>query len=381
MSSRVFLSGIEVEGLHGARPGEKDAAQPFVVDLDLEINVGDDRIDATADYRVVTERVRSLVAAGSFDLIESMADAIARLGDKTGVADQIRASVLAGQNKVEESVVALEKAHAAAPDAVQPVVSLVSNYVRLGKAAKAEGLLQEMMKKYPDNAELLVLMGQAKLAQNKSADAQKNYQAAIAKQPKDPNGYSALSDLYVREKNYNSAVEVIQAGLREQPGNMNFRLTSANLQILKGDQAGAITQYESILKDQPNSVLAINNLVSLVLDTRSDKESLDRAFALAENLKNSTVPQFQDTYGWAQFKRGDAKTAAATLEAVQAKLPNLPAVHYHLGMSYAATGQSDKAADQFKKALDLEPDGTSLKGNIRAAIKRSCLDKSAASCG
>jgi len=78
MSSRVFLSGIEVEGLHGARPGEKDAAQPFVVDLDLEINVGDDSIDATADYRVVTERVRSVVAGGSFDLIESMADAIAR---------------------------------------------------------------------------------------------------------------------------------------------------------------------------------------------------------------------------------------------------------------------------------------------------------------
>ena len=85
----------------------------------------------------------------------------------------------------------------------------------------------------------------------------------------------------------------------------------------------------------------------------------------------------------AKFERRktEAESRWKALEAVQAKLPNLPAVHYHLGMSYAATGQSDKAADQFKKALDLEPDGTSLKGNIRAAIKRSCLDKSAASCG
>jgi dihydroneopterin aldolase len=78
MSSRVFLSGIEVEGRHGARSGEKDTAQPFVVDLDLEINVGDDRIDATADYRGVTDVVRSVVREGSFDLIESMAEAIAR---------------------------------------------------------------------------------------------------------------------------------------------------------------------------------------------------------------------------------------------------------------------------------------------------------------
>jgi dihydroneopterin aldolase len=78
MSSRVFLSGIEIEGHHGARPGEKDAAQPFVVDLDLQIDVGDDRIDATADYRDVTERVRGVVRDGSFDLIESMAQGIAR---------------------------------------------------------------------------------------------------------------------------------------------------------------------------------------------------------------------------------------------------------------------------------------------------------------
>jgi pentatricopeptide repeat protein len=296
------------------------------------------------------------------------ADSVARLGDDRGVADQIRASALAGQNKIDESVAALEKAHAAAPDAVQPVVSLVSNYVRLGKTDKAERLLQEMQKKYPDNAEILVLMGQTKLAQNRNDDAKISYKAAIAKQPKDPNGYSALSDLYVREKDYNSAVEVIQAGLREQPGNLNFRFTSAGLQLLKGDQAGAITQYESILKDQPNSVLAINNLVSLLLDGRSDKEGLDRAFSLAERLKGSTVPQFQDTYGWAQFKKGDIKSAVAMLETALEKLPNLAAVHYHLGMSYAATSQSVKATEQFQKALALEPDGTSLKDRIRAAM-------------
>ena len=297
------------------------------------------------------------------------ADAVARSGDKSGLADQIRASALAGQNKIDESVVALERAHAAAPDAVQPVVSLVSNYVRLGKADKAETLLQEMLKKYPDNAEILVLMGQTKLSENKSDDALRSYKAAIAKQPKDPNGYRALSDLYVRQKNYDSAADVIKGGLHEQPDNLDLRLTSANLQILKGDQATAITQYESILKDQPNSALAINNLVSLILDNRSDKESLEQAFLLVEKLKNSTVPQFQDTYGWALFKKGDAKSAVSVLEGAAAKLPELAAIHYHLGMSYAATGQPERSKEQFNKALSLEPDGTPLKESIRSAMK------------
>ncbi len=58
--ARLFLSGIRAEGRHGARPGEKDEPQPFVVDLDLEVEVHDDSIDATADYRAVTDAVREI---------------------------------------------------------------------------------------------------------------------------------------------------------------------------------------------------------------------------------------------------------------------------------------------------------------------------------
>ena len=76
--ARLFLSGIRAEGRHGARTGEKDEPQPFVVDLDLEVDVHDDSIEATADYRAITDAVREVIERGSFDLIESMADAIAQ---------------------------------------------------------------------------------------------------------------------------------------------------------------------------------------------------------------------------------------------------------------------------------------------------------------
>lgn len=76
-TARLFLSGIRVSGRHGARPGEKDEPQDLVVDLDIEVNVGDDDIAGTADYRGITETVRAIVEQRSFDLIESMAAAIA----------------------------------------------------------------------------------------------------------------------------------------------------------------------------------------------------------------------------------------------------------------------------------------------------------------
>jgi 7,8-dihydroneopterin aldolase/epimerase/oxygenase len=75
--ARLFLTGIRAEGRHGARDGEKELPQRFVVDLDIEVDAGGDAIDETADYREVTDAVREIVEGGSFDLIESMADAIA----------------------------------------------------------------------------------------------------------------------------------------------------------------------------------------------------------------------------------------------------------------------------------------------------------------
>jgi cellulose synthase operon protein C len=298
----------------------------------------------------------------------AVADAIGKINDGHLVADQIRASALAGQNKIDESVAALEAAHKTAPDAIQPVMSLISAYVKQGNADKAITLLQDMHKRLPANAEVLVLLGQTQLTQNKVAEALQSFKEAVAQQPKDLNGYNSLSELYIRQKNFDAAENTLQTAMNELPGNSNFRLSLAGLQILKGDPDKAITQYEALLKDQPKSLVAINNLVSLLLD-HSDKESLDRALGLADDLKNSNVPQFQDTFGWAQYKRGDYKGSVSTLEGIVAKLPNLAAVHYHLGMGYAATAVPEKAAEQFKAALALEPDGTALKESIRAAMK------------
>jgi dihydroneopterin aldolase len=77
-TSRIFLSGIRSAGRHGANPGEKDRPQEFVVDLDIEVTVDDDAIDQTADYRRLAAIARETVERRSFDLLESLATAVAR---------------------------------------------------------------------------------------------------------------------------------------------------------------------------------------------------------------------------------------------------------------------------------------------------------------
>lgn len=77
MTSRLFLTGIEASGRHGAKPGEKDEPQDFVVDLDVEVQLTRDELAATADYRRITAAAREVVATESYDLLESLADAVA----------------------------------------------------------------------------------------------------------------------------------------------------------------------------------------------------------------------------------------------------------------------------------------------------------------
>lgn len=299
----------------------------------------------------------------------TVADTLAKLNGGAVTADEVRAAALAGQNKIDESIAALEDAQRAAPNAVQPFVALVGAYLKNGQADKANALLKDTAQKYPDNARVLVLMGQADLAQNREADAEQNFKNAIDKQPKDPQGYVALSELYMRQKRYDLAQDVLQAALKEFPNDLNFRQSLAGLSILKSDYDSAIEQYEAILKDAPRSVVSINNLASLLLDNRTDKTSFEKALSLSQGLKGSNLPSFQDTLGWAEYKNGDYKNAVSTLEDVVAKAPNLAAARYHLGMSYVAAGQTDKAMEQFKAALSLEPEGSPLRDKIQAAMK------------
>jgi dihydroneopterin aldolase len=78
MTVVVELAGLEIPGKHGVDDWERETEQPFLYDLELELaEPTDDRIEETVDYREVVEVVRSVSAERQFQLLESMAGAVA----------------------------------------------------------------------------------------------------------------------------------------------------------------------------------------------------------------------------------------------------------------------------------------------------------------
>ena len=77
MPHTIQIRGVRTEGRHGASRGEQDSAQPFLVDLEIDVEALNDDLGTTADYRVVIYAVQDLIKQKSFALVETIAERVA----------------------------------------------------------------------------------------------------------------------------------------------------------------------------------------------------------------------------------------------------------------------------------------------------------------
>jgi dihydroneopterin aldolase len=87
------MTGILATGRHGASTGERDEAQEFVIDLEVEVAPATDALSATTDYRDIAHAARRTVDERSFALLETLAREVAgAVRDLPGV-EAVRAVV------------------------------------------------------------------------------------------------------------------------------------------------------------------------------------------------------------------------------------------------------------------------------------------------
>jgi dihydroneopterin aldolase len=74
----VEVHGLELVGRHGVNEDERREGQTFVFDVTLEIaEPKEDAIDETIDYRLVRDIVRGINEGESYQLLETLAAAVA----------------------------------------------------------------------------------------------------------------------------------------------------------------------------------------------------------------------------------------------------------------------------------------------------------------
>ena len=81
MIDQITLTGMEFVGHHGCSVSERECAQKFVVDIELDLDLSEactsDNLKDTVDYVEVFNDVKSVVCGDPCNLIEALAEKIA----------------------------------------------------------------------------------------------------------------------------------------------------------------------------------------------------------------------------------------------------------------------------------------------------------------
>ena len=131
----------------------------------------------------------------------------------------------------------------------------------------------------------------------------------------------------------------------------------------------AFRAYDNALLLFPDNTLALNNYAYFLSENDGD---LDKAAEMSKKSlagENAENPTYLDTYAWILFKKGDfdeaAKYQAAAVEAAEKDGSVSAELYDHYGDILDASGNREKALENWQKALDLEPDNNEIKTKIK----------------
>lgn len=228
---------------------------------------------------------------------------------------------------------------------------LVQCLIQAGRTAQAVAMLTEAVAKDPADAEAFVLLGDLYFVLKHPEDALKALRQSIRIKPDWDVPYLKLVSLYFATGRLTEVAETARAGLTVLPNHPQLLLDLGMVEDARGRFGAARDAYQTVLKKQPRNAVAANNLAALLADAwPNDQAQLEEARRLMEPFRNSGDPYLLDTLGWVQYRLGNFSDAVGLLERSAKAGPQLAQVRYHLGMTYEALGNQDKARLELERA-------------------------------
>lgn len=292
-----------------------------------------------------------LLLQGDLAAAETEARRIAALTDPRGIGAFELGRVLATQKRYDDAAKAYLEALGRNPDNLTILQALAASLLAQDKKAAAIAMLREQVRTNPSGSNARLLLGSV-LAGEKSGSPEtlSLFESVVRDQPADPAGYLAIASLYPDDPA--ARIGAFRRGLAAAPGNPELGLALAAEYWLSGQIDAAITIYEELLAANPGRLDVMNELAAALLDYRyQEPASLRRALELADQLAGTTNPLVMDTVGWAYYRAGKTAEAVGYLERAAAGASDVPAIHYHLGMAYLASGNRPGARQALAKAV------------------------------
>jgi len=300
---------------------------------------------------------------------------------------------------------------------VDTKVSILGKYIgdRLSNnqdIALADSLFRTLMEQHSQETDLNLMYAQFLISQEKWTEARSQLQVVTEAEPENLLAWRLLMNIAIKDenldeiiricntaltifpdnsefylnkglayyqmKNYSEALAVFREGIRTIPENdksslSSFYGTMGDLYHQTGDKKEAYRAYDKSLEYNENNIVVLNNYAYFL---SLDKEQLDKAERMiAKCIKmQPNESTYIDTYAWIFFQKGNYSLAKFYIEsAISNGGERSPDILEHYGDILYKTGNTDKAVEQWKKALKAKEAGDD--GEDTSLLKKKIEDK------
>jgi tetratricopeptide (TPR) repeat protein len=214
--------------------------------------------------------------------------------------------------------------------------------------------LTEQIKKHPDQPEALYLLTEAYLKAGKLDEARNTLAQLDKVSSGDYRTLTGVGVLLARYHLYDDAIQHFEAALTANPDSDEEKFDLANAYFRKGLYSKALDTFQQVSEAgrKDDASLALLGDIYAHLGQTGPAEEIFRN-AISRNPDND-----QDYLSLAmlQFREKNIAGAKQTLLKGQARIPGSGKILWGLGITSTLEGNTDDAAQQFERAVDLLPE-------------------------
>lgn len=234
-------------------------------------------------------------------------------------------------------------------------LALISVHLRRGEFDKALSAIAALEKKQADKPLASNLRGRTLLAKKDMAGARKAFEQSIGIDPTYFPSVASLAALDIAEQKTNDARKRFDAVLAKNPQHPQALLALAELRAREGGPKAEIA--ELIIKAvtaNPTEKVPRLLLVEFHLRNKDDKLALSAAQNAVAAIPES--PELLEVLGRAQLASGDNNQAMISYNKMATLQPNSPVPYMRMAEAHLVAKDKEAAAQSLRKALEVKPD-------------------------